>query len=121
MTDPYRTIVRNDNVRHWITMVDPYRTMIVRNDNVHRNEFVYYLSKARTCPICNSHWKDMFDNFMGTKCYPEKRVVIRGFWFWRRYCPLPGVHEHFRCRICNAENVYMINDDPLKPIVVPID
>jgi hypothetical protein len=57
------------------------------------------------CPVCGKFVgrNEFFNNALRLKrCYPEKRITIKGFWWWAKRCPLGGVHDHYRCRECNT-------------------
>lgn len=46
-------------------------------------------------------------------CSPFFRVVVGGWFFWRRFCPLDGLHRHFHCRECHANWIFI---EPVKNI-----
>lgn len=102
-------------------MSDPYRTQaLVKYEDVPKNVFKYYVMNDRRddrpdCPVCNrviykdSPWGRWSE---GVACYPTKRVVVKGFWWWRKRCPLPGVHIHFKCKTCGAISIRLISPEP---------
>lgn len=61
------------------------------------------------CPICDAVNDTDFLSTSGNpdiiKCYPSKRVVISGFLFWKKRCPIDGYHTHYRCKICKMHTI----------------
>jgi hypothetical protein len=104
-------------------MVPSYRTQaIVEYEKPPVNVFAYYIAKndgyAMCCPICGKRYTYWYgDTNGGQDCYPTKRVIVKGFWFWRKRCPLSGIHKHFKCRECDAIGISMGKDAPESKLV----
>jgi len=103
-------------------MAVPYRTQaIVEYEKPLANIFTYYVVKkdgysASYCPVCGKRFTNWVgDTSEGKACYPTKRVIVKGFWFWRKRCPLSGVHRHFKCRECDAISIKCTDTDEPKP------
>jgi hypothetical protein len=97
-----------------------YRTLAVCPEIKPKVVFSYYKIEKRgarltECPVCE---EAMYESsgfsvpLKGRPCYPTRRLVVKGFWFWRKYCPLPGTHIHFKCPICDAVSVRFYQDPP---------
>ena len=77
-----------------------------------------YSENGSVCPSCKTDFNNVKDwRFIGgnyryltsdellkkTKlCNPFDRVILSGFWFWRKYCPLIDSHHHYHCPKCNC-------------------
>jgi hypothetical protein len=68
----------------------PYRKQ-VEAQSEGEAAFSYYecVDDHDDCPVCGenvgvSGWTG---EYRYKRCYPEKRVVIKGFWWWRKKCP----------------------------------
>jgi hypothetical protein len=91
---------------------------IVKQENVNKNIFKYYVGKVTTyggndnsfyCPICQHLSKKKYsweDNKNIIKCFPHKRVVISGFLFWKKRCPIEGLHTHYICETCKFHTIH---------------
>lgn len=62
------------------------------------------------CPLCGQAldptgpgWRAPFLRWR--LCSPFGRAVIGGMLWWKKRCPLPGVHRHARCHRCKAQIV----------------
>lgn len=99
----------------------PYRGRVAVQ-RAGETQFSYYecVDDHNDCPVCGKHagW-DVNRNVRLTRCYPEKRIAIRGMLWWKTRCPLEGVHDHYRCRECNTIWVcFHITRQPSKKIRV---
>ncbi len=70
--------------------------------------FRYFESeKSSICPVCDRQVPNYYDVnqeeirlFKKTFCAVFNRHVIRGFWWWKKFCPIPGSHWHLKCPDC---------------------
>ena len=100
-------------------MTNPYRECVVSDKpKISRNIYRYILRTDNICPICKKqvHSTIMYD-FVRYKdnpgyilCHPLKRIVVKGFWWWRKYCPVEGVHHHLTCPKCKVSWITMQPD-----------
>ena len=98
----------------------PYREHIIKYDDVKSNKQVYQyiLVNSYECPICNVdickeyiHFNSNWDRRGSwASCHPLRRFLIKGKWWWKKYCPVGGVHLHIRCWVCNIPWIYQIKD-----------
>ena len=72
------------------------------------------------CPTCEAPAKpNGWTGAIKKRCYPEKRIRLGGWLWWRRECPLGGVHDHYKCERCNTVWVcFHTGQEPSKKIVV---
>lgn len=94
---------------------DSYRVpALVASDVKPKHVFAYYVMKdyrQPTCPVCGNVKWIYADYDRGVICHPTRRVVVSGFWFWRRYCPVVGIHRHFKCDKCGATNIRVLDGE----------
>lgn len=82
-----------------MTVPGAYRGKIaVRREG--ESSFSYYecVDDHDRCPTCNYR----IHSYGSDTCYPEKRLVVSGALWWKKGCPLGGVHVHRSCRNCNT-------------------
>lgn len=82
--------------------------------------YKYVLRNNYYCPICKSEVRarisSTFDSYRQVDnpryvlCHPLKRIVVKGFWWWRKYCPVEGVHHHLACYDCKVSWITMQPD-----------
>lgn len=92
---------------------------IVKPENVNKNIFKYYVGtpdvlglngKNFYCIICNAYnnKSGFINNYANPdiiKCFPHKRVIISGFLFWKKRCPIEGLHTHYICSDCKFHTI----------------
>lgn len=98
-----------------------YRTAaIVKVDAAPKNVYKYFVLNSNICPVCNINIREYSDkrNLSNqsrrgiTKyCHPLKRIVVKGRWFWKKYCPVERIHDHVTCEICNVSWIYFSDRD----------
>ncbi len=94
--------------------MDPYRSAnIVAPIQESKSTYRYVVHNSRSCPICEldcestvPHRNSFQINWVSKPrgsvkhCHPLKRVVVRGQWFWKKYCPVEKIHFHCHCNEC---------------------
>lgn len=81
-----------------------YRTKaIVPFESVEKNIFRYVLHESENCPLCGRGVSNWGKNLISEKCHPLKRLVVAGFWWWKKKCPIESVHYHTACIDCNIK------------------
>lgn len=87
-------------------MTDPYREHIPRieESTSSKNTYKYVLRKNYRCPVCNN----VTEHKKIIQCYGFEKLLIRGHFWWRRYCPIDGIHHHVLCTNCDVSWVVMI-------------
>lgn len=97
--------------------MDPYREEnLIQEKPVHKNVYRYTLHSNHECPVCR-HSTDQILRYNGNYpdtqygervyCHPLKRLRVRGYWWWAKYCPVNGLHMHCYCRNCSIQWIYM--------------
>jgi hypothetical protein len=77
--------------------------MAVKKDGESSYSYYECVNKHERCPTCEAHaGYDVNRNTRVKRCYPEKRITVSGWLWWRKACPLGGVHDHYRCQKCNT-------------------
>ena len=112
---------------------NPYREYtLTKETKTPSDVYRYVLRENNYCPICEEevtstlrvHSVDpmyrrvYYENNPRYKlCHPLKRIVVKGFWWWRKHCPVEGIHHHVSCKKCKiswlimAENQSEANPD----------
>lgn len=99
-------------------MNDPYRKHIsLTEEKVHKNIYKYILRTNYNCPICKFEipvkhyiYGILVENDKYKLCHPLKRITVKGFWWWKKYCPVDGVHHHLSCNECKVSWITMQAD-----------
>lgn len=83
-----------------------------------KNVYRYIEHNSFECPFCRrkiteTNWGALLTSDRGKyrACSPQNRVVVKGFWFWRSYCPINGLHCHAKCFECKLEWIQMIKSE----------
>lgn len=99
-------------------MNSPYRELATLEkeqpvDNVYR----YILRKLDLCPVCSrkipisicrsGYYEPNPDYKL---CHPLKRISVKGIWWWKKYCPVDGIHQHITCNKCYVDWIVMTDD-----------
>jgi len=71
----------------------------------HKNVYKYVQRDSFLCPVCNTpivknNYDTRYDEVK--HCYPFSRLLIKGIFWWKKYCPIDGIHFHMRCKKCNV-------------------
>lgn len=98
--------------------MDSYRTaQLIKSDSLPKNVYRYITRDSQMCPICEckisefkSYYEHNEDNPNWKRCQPFKRIRVKGFLWWKKLCPLSGIHAHLYCRECRATWIYPISD-----------
>lgn len=87
-----------------------YRTAaIIAEPPVNKNTYKFLLHEENRCPICRKAddyyvyvtYNEKNYTVTSEECHPLKRLVIgRSWWFWKKYCPVEKIHDHFKCSAC---------------------
>lgn len=77
--------------------------------------YQYVLRDNCCCPICKNGVNLYVDRLSGPigrtdLCHPLKRIIVKGMWWWRKYCPVEGVHYHTVCNTCKVSWIVMSDD-----------
>lgn len=69
-----------------------------------------YSTISFVCLICEKHnyslapsWCDQSPHIKD--CFPQKRITISGFLFWKKKCPIDGFHKHYICSCCKTHTI----------------
>lgn len=96
-----------------------YRELAITTpEPIKRNIFKYVVHNSLRCPVCDTNIDDKYwgykpqPMYYGKRkfCHPLKRIIVRGFWWWRKYCPVDGIHHHCYCNSCKIKWVCMFKD-----------
>jgi len=82
-------------------MSNPYRSYLAPLETptkASRNIFRYIVVDTIECFQC--HWTSRVDKRF---CSVMQPLLICGFWFWKKYCPIEIAHTHMSCRQCAAQ------------------
>jgi hypothetical protein len=58
----------------------------------------------RKCLICYLHLPAA-----RISCSEFNKLKLRGFLFWKKFCPIAGEHEHCICEECNSHSIFFNN------------
>lgn len=98
-------------------MNSPYRVIALHEEVPDmKNVLEYYVMCSNghvACPVCDVNFNKRNSGLVARWiiCYPNNRIVVKGFWWWRKYYPLDGVHKHFTCPSCGAHVIQRLKDD----------
>lgn len=98
----------------------PYREYVLPlNPEKSMNVYKYVVVDTWICSICS---KDVAEQlaYLGAgqwsyrgkrrSCHPFKRLVVSGSLWWKKKCPIAGIHYHVRCNVCDYPWIRQIND-----------
>lgn len=102
--------------------MDPYREIAHKPAKVESNLFYRFILRDNyICPLCKNYmeenykWDTTSDKYLSygkfVNCHPLRRIVVRGFWWWKKLCPVDNIHRHITCRLCLIEWIVMLNEN----------
>lgn len=98
-------------------MTAPYRDYISMpmEKAPNKDNYSYVLRDNYACPICRNiidknNYTTLYNSVQ--HCYPFRRLLIRGSFWWRKYCPIDGIHYHVKCKKCNIKWIVMSDEVP---------
>lgn len=99
-----------------------YRTAaLVKIEEAPKNVYKYLVLNTNVCAVCNKNireYSSLYRNNDGfyrrgyeRHCHPLKRIVVKGRWFWKKYCPVERIHSHVKCELCNISWIYFSEEN----------
>ena len=86
-------------------MSNPYREHVpAATGQIPKHTYKYVLRKNYNCPVCGKT-----EHKENIHCYPNKRVLLSGHFWWRKYCPIEDVHHHIVCKKCDVS--WIVKDE----------
>lgn len=87
-----------------------YRTAaLVKVSPAPKNVYKYLVLDDKICPLCERNVTEYIGSWNSYNqykrgfyivCHPLKRIVVKGKWFWKKYCPVERIHDHVTCDRC---------------------
>lgn len=100
--------------------MDPYRDQVlVPLEKPPTNVYRYIVRDSNKCPVCirtvpDTVWKmgeGSVPNRHYVFCHPLRRLIVSGFWWWKKRCPVDDTHYHLHCVDCNLYWIYPVEGD----------
>lgn len=109
----------------------PYRTKaVICEDYVPPQKDVFKYMELphdkECCTCCGSKFRyvlepitDSYTNYVvRVYCHPFKRIPVLGILWWKKLCPLKGVHAHITCQRCSAHFVTNYHNGEAKEVLI---
>lgn len=98
-----------------------YRTQAIIEDDYVSNKKLFKFIEVKNkyiseCPLCAVNWYSY--NHTKEICHFNNKIVISGFFWWKKLCPLYTVHYHIKCSECKAIFIAHIYEDKIQEVSI---